>query len=142
LQWVVETDGRVVLEVQKPDGVPDRLPAHPAYLVRIVVARQDSHQSPWTPVWAADVVAHQEDLVQLTPETAGTPEGVELALWIYPVDDQVIVVDSDLILSGLPIELQFSGVQQSGVPLAVHAASDNNVQYRVFQTVARLNGEA
>jgi hypothetical protein len=142
LQWVIETDGRVLLEVQNSNGNPKRATAHPAYMVRIVVARQDSHQSPWTPVWAADVVAHQEDLVRLTSESAGMPEGVELALWIYPVDDQVIAVDSDLALTGLPIELQFSGLQQPGVPLAVHASTEESVQYQVFQTVARLNGEA
>jgi hypothetical protein len=141
LQWVVETDGRVLLEVQSPADSGNRTLPPATYMIRIVVARQDSQQASWAPVWAADVVARQEDQVRLTDDSSSVPEGVELALWVYPVDDDMVAVDLDLALDNLPIESYYSGIQEPGVPLAVHATKDNDEHYQVFQTVVRLNGE-
>jgi len=109
--------------------------------VRIVVVRRSPHQAQATPVWAVDVVARQERVIRLSSESAGLPEDVELRLWAYPVDKEMVAVDSSLSLSGLALDSKFSGVQKCGEPFAVHSVERSGVKYEVFQTVARLDEE-
>ena len=141
LQWIAETDGRVVLQVQQdsdggatPTGTPD-------LVVRLVVVRRGPQTTRWTPVWAVDVVARREQVVRLTPANADLPPGTEFSLWAFPVDDDVIAVDSRLSLVEHSLEAEFSDVQCPGVPAMMHEVQTDGQQYRVFQTIAVLDRE-
>jgi hypothetical protein len=138
LEWIGETDGRVLMELRQDAEAPRAA----GVAVRLVVVRRQGAGEDWTPVWAIDLVARQEEVVRLTPETADLPKGAELALWAYPVGGEMIAVDCELSLAELPIDASHSGVQPSGVPVAVDSVRQGGVEYRVFQTVAILDDEA
>jgi hypothetical protein len=137
LEWVAETGGRVLLEIREEDLSSG--PAPTGVAVRVVVVQRGPRQPQWKPVWGVDLVARQEQVIRLTPESASLPKGTEFSLWTYTADEQMIAVDSNLSLVGLPVESTFSGLQQSGIPNVVHATERNGVQYRVYQTVAILD---
>jgi hypothetical protein len=140
LEWIAETDDRVLLEVRQNAGGGAGTPAT-GLAVRVVVARRNVEQPSWTPVWAVDLVVHQEEVVRLTPQSAHLPNGAELVLWAYPVDEDIVAVDAELSLSGPALQSTFSGLQRSGIPTSVYAAERNGTELRVFQTVAVLDSE-
>jgi hypothetical protein len=140
LEWIVETDDRVLLEIEQNAGSsggssPTRL------AVRVVVARRNAGQTSWTPVWAVDVVTREEQPIRLTPESGRLPAGAELFLWVYPVDKDVIAVDSTLSLAGPALQSTFSGLQHVGVPTPVCEVERDGTEFQVFQTVAVLDSE-
>jgi hypothetical protein len=137
LEWIAETGGRVLLEIREEDLSSG--PAPTGVAVRVVVVRRRRDQPQWQPVWAVDLVARQEQVIRLMPETGALPKGAEFSLWTYAADEQVIAVDSNLSLARLPVQSTFSGLQQSGIPTVVHATERNGVQYQVYQTVAILD---
>ena len=140
LEWIAETDGRVLLEVRDRAGGDSAPPAVPL-VIRVVVVRRSADQPEGIPVWAVDVVARQERVIRLSSAAADLPEDAELSIWAYAVDDEMVAVDSRLSLSSLALESRFSGLQKSGEPFAVHTVEARDVQYQVFQTVARLDKE-
>jgi hypothetical protein len=142
LQWIAETDGRVVLEVQQDDrGRTASPPENANVVVRVVVVRRGPDSSRWTPVWAVDVVARQEQVVSLTPASAGLPPGTELSLWAFAVDADAVAVDTRLSLVEHSLAVETSDVQRPGIPVSVHEVRKHGQQYRVFQTVAMLDNE-
>ena len=141
LEWVAETNGRVLLEIREEGAGDTGAPARTGVAVRVVVVRRRANQPQWRPVWAVDLVARQEQVIRLTPKSAALPQGAELFLWAYAADEQMVAVDSSLSLGGLPVESTFSGLQQSGIPTDVHATERSGVQYQVYQTVAILDNE-
>ena len=142
LQWIAETDGRVVLQVQQDSGGGAAAPSDAAdVVVRVVVVRRGPQSTRWTPVWAVDVVARQEQVVRLTPANADLPPGTEFSLWVFAVDDDVIAVDSRLSLAEHSLRAEFSDVQRPGVPATVYEVQTDGQQYRVFQTIAVLDRE-
>ncbi|HUT10596.1 MAG TPA: hypothetical protein VMY42_08870 [Thermoguttaceae bacterium] len=140
LQWVAETEGRVVMQVEQDGRDGAALPAEAAGVaVRVVVVQRDADSDQWTPVWAVDVLARQQQVVHLTPSNAGLPPGTELVLWAFAVDDDVIAVDSRLSVAEHSLQVEFSDVQRSGVPARVYEVREHGRQYRVFQTIAMLD---
>lgn len=140
LQWIAETGGRVLLEVQSQPAT-DAAELCAPLAAHIVVVRRDPRQPQAAPVWTVDVVARQERVILLSAESAGLPEGMELRFWAYPVDEEMVAVDSSLSLPGLALAWDFSSVQKCGEPLAVCRVERSGVEYEVFQTVARLDKE-
>lgn len=141
LEWVAETNGRVLLEIREEGAGDGGVTAPTGVAIRVVVVRRRANQPQWKPVWAVDLVARQEQVIRLTPKSAALPQGAELFLWAYAADEQMVAVDSSLTLGGLPVESTFSGLQQSGIPTVVHSTERSGVQYQVFQTVAILDNE-
>jgi len=140
LEWIAETDGRVLLEIQQED-LSGGAHESSGVAVRVVVVQRNADQPQWTPVWAVDLVAREERVIRLTPETGALPEGAELSLWTYAADEQMIAVDSNLSLGNIPVESTSSGLQQSGIPAVIHKTDRDGVQYQVYQTVAMLDNE-
>jgi hypothetical protein len=142
-RWIGETNDRVLLEVGESDTVVEEgSPRQARLAVRVVAVRRNVGEERWTPVWAADVVTRQEQVVRFAPDPAGSLDGVDFAMWAYAVEDGVIAIDSELSLGELSLRSTFNGLQRSGIPLAVHEVEQDTVQYRVFQTVVILDGEA
>ena len=143
LRWIAEADGSVRLNVeQDPSHSRNLRLASGAVAARVILAKRKSRDLHWTPVWAVDVVAREEEVVRLTPDESDALEGAEMALWAYTLDDDVIAVDCDLSHAGLEIKSSFSGVQQTGVPLMLPAIKRSDAEYRVFQTVVMLHNKA
>jgi hypothetical protein len=141
-QWIGETNNRVLLEVGESDMMSAAGSPRSARLaVRVIAVRRGADEQQWTPIWAADLVTRQEQVVRLAPDPAGPLDGADFSLWAYALEDDVIVVDSELSLGEVSIESTFNGVQHSGVPVAIHVVEQDAVEYRVFQTVVILDGE-
>jgi hypothetical protein len=142
-QWIGETADRVLLEVGESDTTSDADGPRSARLaVRVIAVRRGADEEKWTPIWAADLVTRQEQVVRLTPDPVGSPDGADFSLWAYALDDDTIVVDSELSLGEVSLSSTFNGVQRSGVPVTMHTVQQDAVQYCVFQTVVILDGEA
>jgi hypothetical protein len=139
LQWIAETDGRVVLQVQQDGRDRAAAPSEAADVaVRMIVVWRGPKSSRWTPVWSVDVIARQEQVTSLTSANADLPPGTEFSLWAFAVDDNAIAVDSRLSLAEHSLEVESSDVQRPGVPVSVHEVRERGQQYRVFQTIAML----
>ena len=66
LEWIAETDGRVLLEIQQED-LSGGAHESSGVAVRVVVVQRNADQPQWTPVWAVDLVAREERVIRLTP---------------------------------------------------------------------------
>jgi hypothetical protein len=107
--------------------------AAPPIVFRLVILARKSDTKNWRPIWQADLVTRDEQLVELTP---GKSDKSQLRLWAYALPDGQIAVDSDLLFTGaIPIHSASSGVQQGGVPRQVFSLQNDDGEYRVFQTV-------
>jgi len=134
LQWIAETEGRVAMQVEQDGRDRAAAPAEEAGVaVRVVLVQRDADCDRWTPVWAVDVLARQQEVVHLTPSNAGLPPGTELVLWAFALDDDVIAVDSRLSVAEHSLQVEFSDVQRSGVPARVYEVREHGRQYLCFR---------
>ena len=105
--------------------------------VRVVVLTRKAGSSDWKPLWAADVVTHDEQLVELPPAKTGGPT---LRMWTQRLPDGLFAVDCELALSDrLPLHSSFSGVQRGAVPQRIFLLQGDDAEYQVYQTVAPLD---
>jgi len=134
LAWIGEA-GREVQLGLLPDAVSAPRSSAPL-VVRVVVLARKSNTSGWRPVWQADVIAQDEEVVDLAAE--GVHDG-NLRLWMRTLPDGAIAVDADLAWKGAArLRSSFSGIQRTGVPQRVFSSESDEGEYQVYQTVARL----
>lgn len=133
LAWIAEHDRRVDVGLV-PDALPDR---GTALAVRIVVLSRRVGATQWTPVWQADVVTRDEQLVDVA---AGPGGAGRLRLWTHPLPDGAIAVDGELALAAAnpPVAASFSGVQRPDDPQRVSGRRADDVEWQVIQTVVPL----
>lgn len=140
LAWMADTGDRLEFGLDRSllsHTDRSRAPAH--FAVRVIVERRQQGTNVWQSAWAMDVVSRDEELVQVT---SGKANGHELQIWTYRLPDGAIAVESMLQLDGTrPFRAQASGLHQNTKPLKVVTAQDNGTEYRVFQTVAVLDGK-
>jgi len=140
LAWMAETGDRLEFGLNRSG--PDHtvcLDNHGRLTVRVIVEHRPQGSAVWQLAWAMDVVSRYEELVRVTPTKAN---GHELQVWTYRLPDGAIAVESMLQLDGTsPFRAQASGLHQNTKPLKVVTAQDNGTEYRVFQTVAVLDGK-
>ena len=134
LAWVGEA-GREVQVGLLPDAVSGGRESRPL-TVRVVVLARTNGDSAWRPIWQADVIAQNDELVDLPAES--TRDG-SLQLWMHALPDGAIAVDANLALKGAAcVRSAFSGIQQTGVPQRVFDSQTDGAEYEVYQTVAPL----
>jgi hypothetical protein len=134
LAWMAE-DGRQVHLGLLADAVGAPRNAKPL-AVRVVVLERRAGDEQWKRVWGADLVTHNEQLVELTSKGA---DGAVLRMWTQCLPDGMIAVDADLALDGdLPVRSSSSGIQQGGVPQRVFSLQSGDLEYQVYQTIATL----
>ena len=105
----------------------------------MVVERRPQGSEDWQLAWALDVVSRSEEIVRVAPRDA---DGNELRLWTYQLPDGLIAIDSDLQLAGRDqFQATTSGIQQDRQPVQILTTRDKGTEYRVFQTVAVLDGK-
>jgi hypothetical protein len=140
LAWMAEAGDRLEFGL---DGSTlhhaDRSQAPAHFAVRVIVEQRQQGTNVWQSAWTMDVVSRNEELVRVTPTKAN---GHELQVWTYRLPDGAIAVESMLQLDGTsPFCARTSGLHQNTKPLKVVTAQDNGTEYRVFQTVAVLDGK-
>lgn len=139
LAWLAESGDRMEFGLTELAG--DNVPAGDSndhLAVRVVVQRRESSGDDWQVAWALDVVSRNEEFVRVAPRD---PSGGELKLWTYRLPNGLIAVDSELEMSGHDgLHATTSGLQEDRQPVQVFTSDDNGTEYRVFQTVAVLDG--
>ena len=141
LAWLAETGDRVEFGLDRSSGGDvEQLPSDATRLaVRVVVERRPQGSEDWQLAWALDVVSRSEEIVRVAPRDA---DGNELRLWTYQLPDGLIAIDSDLQLAGRDqFQATTSGIQQDRQPVQILTTRDKGTEYRVFQTVAVLDGK-
>ena len=134
LAWVGEA-GREVQLGLLPDAAAGARGSVPL-AVRVVVLARTSGDSAWKPIWQADVIAQDDELVDLAAESV---RDGRLQLWMHALPDGAIAVDANLALQGATcVRSSFSGIQRTGVPQRVFGSQTEDAEYQVYQTVAPL----
>jgi hypothetical protein len=105
-------------------------------VVRMVMLARKSGESAWKPIWQADVIAQDEEVVDLAAHNA---RDGKLRLWMHCLPDGAIAVDAELALRDtICVQSSFSGIQRTGVPQRVFSSQSDDAEYQVYQTVAVL----
>ena len=134
LAWVGETGREVQLRLLPDAASAARGPA--PLVVRVVVLARKSGVPAWEPIWQADVIAQDEEVVDLAAENA---RDGRLQLWMHSLPDGAIVVDANLAWKGATcVRSSFSGIQRRGVPQRVFCSQTEDAEYQVYQTVVPL----
>ena len=91
----------------------------------------------WQPAWQSDVLARDEQVVDVA---AGPGGGGRLRLWAHALADGAFAIDCDLSLTDatLPFAAGYSGVQRPGEPRRVTGDRTKDVEWQIIQTVAPL----
>jgi hypothetical protein len=142
LHWLAETGDDVKLGLAASSLSVDAKRDHDVRMaVRVVVERRSPGVNAWQVVWAIDVLAREEAVVD-THDNDG-----ELKLWAYQLPDGHIAIDSEITLTGSnPLHARSSGLQHDRQPIRIGNEDitdghSGDVEYRVFQTVAVLDRE-
>ncbi len=137
LRWIAQSDGDMGIGVESELATAKGNPA--PFLVHLVAVSRTEGESEWRQVWSADVILRGEDMVEVVPN--GKKDN-SLALWVYPLQDGKIAVDTSLALTS-PFRLasRAGAVVQRGKPSEIAALRTGNTEYRVFQTVEELSNK-
>ncbi len=132
LAWIAEHDRRVDVGLAPADAVGGGRVA-----VRIVVLTRQAGETRWRPAWQSDVVARDEQLVDVA---AGPGGGGRLRLWTHALPDGAFAIDGELRLAhaAVPLAAAYGGVQRPGEPRRVTGNRTGDVEWQVIQTVVPL----
>ena len=135
LRWVSESNGDIGMGVESVQG--GILKDSPRILVRLTVVSRKEGEKLWKPIWKTDVLLRGEELVEVVPNRE---KDNRLALWVYPLADGKIAIDSNLALD-VPIRLasRINAVVDPGEPAEIMSVRAEDTEYRVFQTVEVLS---
>ena len=131
VHWVVISNEDVDMKIASEANTHSQ-----RIVLRILIAVREEGGNAWRTLWEADVLTYAEELVQAS---VGTDGENALRVWVYPVDQNRVAVDSHLELNA-PIRLSsFStDLLELGKPAQVMLLKSSGTEYRVFQTVRRL----
>lgn len=133
LRWVSRSNGDIGLGVESEIG--GETAASPL-LVRIVVVSKRAGEKIWKPVWQTDTVVRSQEMVEVVPNRK---TGDKLVLWVYPLSDGNLAVDTGLSLcSPFALTSRTSSVAKPGAPSEIVNLKMDGAEYRVYQTVEPL----
>ena len=139
LVWIVERDGRADVGLIDPSSPaatsrPDRFIA-----VRLVLWARPVSGGDWNETEVYNVLAGQEELVQVAPTSNGT---APLALWIYPLDDKMVSIDLHY-QPAVPTSKRInqSIIQPLGECTNICGFKKDGVEYRLYQTADLITGD-
>jgi hypothetical protein len=132
LQWVAESNGEIAMGVGES---PETAGGDPV-LVRLTVMQRVSESADWTSAWQSDVVVRGQEAVDIVPHGEGASR---LTLWVYPMNDGKIAVDTALALTApATFRVNETIVAKPMVPVQVGEGTENGIEYRLYQTVVPL----
>ena len=115
---------------------PAEDPGRPA-VVRLVVVSRRVGDVAWQPVWSTDVLLRGEEMVEVA---AGRDSKDLLALWVYPLENGKVAVDTTLSLhTPVKISARSNTVVGRKEPNELVSVREGDAEYRVLQTVAILD---
>lgn len=138
LKWVASSDNdlRVGVEPVRDEVLTDA----PATFVRVVVIGRSGSEERWRRLWGTDVLMYSEEVVEVIPDPTS---GNRLLLWAYPVSEELVAVDSEVVLAEpIRVAVSTSQILQHGKPAQIASLSTADAEYRVLQmaTVLRNGG--
>lgn len=136
LRWVAQSDGDVGIGVEDAPRQNSSAKAVPM-LVKVTVLSRKSGEQGWHQAWSADMLVHGQDLVEVVLDRRSDNK---LTLWVYPLDDGKLAVDTSVSLQ-LPVPLvsRINAVVARGQPAEIATLHSGDTEYRVFQTVEFVN---
>lgn len=136
LRWIAQSNGDVGLGVETIQGGLGR-DSEPV-VVRLTVVSRGAGETAWRPAWSTDVILRGEERVEIM---SNRKAGDKLALWVYPLTDGKMAVDTTFSLE-VPVQIssRISTVVRRGEPSEMMTMREGGVEYKVFQTVQSLDG--
>jgi len=134
LKWIAQSDGAVELGISpdKDDSTRDGEP----FAVHIAVVSRAEGEGPWKKVWESDILTRSEQAIDIA---LNRKRDDRIGLWIYPVQDGRLAVDSRVSLNA-PVKIcsESSDIVDDGKPTVIAVVTIGSREYRVYQTVTRL----
>ncbi len=133
-RWVAQSDGDIEMEIHPlPGGVAER--SQPV-LVRLTILSRKTADKEWHKAWETDVMIRSEEFLDLPLDAA---VGNRLQLWVHPLGDGNMVVDTGIALERLSkTKMQACNLLKEGKPAEILAVRGAGSEYRVFQEVMLL----
>ncbi len=135
LRWAAYSNGKIKLGIEPIQGGADRDSA--AFQYRLTVLSRKAGDKTWQPAWTKDVLLRSEEFVEVTSDSS---ERNSLSLWILPVPDGKVMVETGLSLDApARIASRSSSLMDIGKPVELLSTRSEDTEYRVFQSVALLS---
>ncbi len=131
VRWIRQVnDGELQIDTSPPRSLATD---DGKILMRYVVLKRDQPCAPWREVHTANLIAAPGEPIELVGQESGH-------LWVYPADDNVFAVESQLVLiaNGHTLRLEFQGGVIGGAPRQVKTVHADGSDYLVFQEIATL----
>jgi len=137
LQWIAQSDGQVGLGLEtSPDmTTPNAVPM----IVKVTVLSRKTGERAWRQSWSTELIMNSQERVEVVPDQATENK---LALWVYPLEDGKLAVDSSVELR-LPVTVasRLNAVVTPGQPAKIAVLALDGIEYGIFQTVDVMKGK-
>ena len=135
LKWICESNGDMGVGVDSLVSDNETDNAKPVMVHMTTLARK-AGENAWKNVWGADIIMGGEQTVEVVPDKESN---TKLALWVFPLEDGKIAVDSSFTLD-MPTRMSSTKtyVTENGKPFEVMSVNDGDTEYKVYQTVQKL----
>lgn len=136
IAWLVESEGRGDFGLLPADASAAATEQQYVAIELKLVSRSAGTRS-WKHVQTYHVLARREEWIELP---AADGESSQLAIWVYPVDDDKISIDlryQPLAHSGVRIET--SNLQRAGEAISIRSFEQDGIEYHLLQTADLLD---
>lgn len=140
LEWIVETEQKVQIRVA--DGSSTPAAPSQALLLNVLLLWQPQGQDRRETLWKGSIVARSEQVVTVTPDP-DVPENT-LKLWLYPLNQDGIVVDFDLDYRH-PLNVRMSSASHmvTARPIPVfRTGGSSGGKYELYMSAVKLTDTA
>lgn len=137
LRWIAQSDGEVGIGMETSSDAASAK-ATPM-IVKVSVLSRKTGDNAWRQIWSTELIMNDQDMVEVVPDRQTDNK---LALWVYPLEDGKLAVDSSVSLH-LPItvESRLNAVVTPGQPTQMALLKLDGIEYGIFQTVDLMKGK-
>ena len=129
-------------DVAVPEALPKDLAAEGTdglFNVQLVARYRSAGSQEWSTAWSVNVITRAQEWVRYAPEFEPSVPGMRVSLWTYPVQDDMVSVESHVRVEGpYHVEQSEMTIQEHGVPKSLLTVRDDRGELRIFQTVDTL----